>query len=94
MTATEKVVADLLAKGVPMETIIAGIKLAAKQVAADIVAGRGEFQNAEPRCGLGVGCGENSVCYADAHGQPDRCGMQSTCGTEACKAVVNQKADR
>jgi len=47
MNATEKVVAELLAKGVPMHVIEAGIKLAAKQVAADIVAGRGEFQGPE-----------------------------------------------
>lgn len=26
------------------------------------------------RCSLGVGCDEYGVCYADAHGEPDRCG--------------------
>lgn len=27
-----------------------------------------------PKCTLGVGCEEHGVCYAAAHGQPDRCG--------------------
>lgn len=26
------------------------------------------------RCTLGVGCDEYGVCYAEAHGEPDRCG--------------------
>lgn len=26
------------------------------------------------RCDLGVGCDEAGVCYADAHGEPERCG--------------------
>jgi len=45
VTATEKVVAELLAKGVPMDVIEEGIRLAAKKVAADIVAGRDPFQD-------------------------------------------------
>jgi hypothetical protein len=27
------------------------------------------------RCDLGVGCEEASVCYAMAHGEPERCGQ-------------------
>lgn len=26
-----------------------------------------------PHCGMGVGCDESGVCYAEAHGEPDRC---------------------
>lgn len=26
-------------------------------------------------CSLGVGCEEVGICYAVAHGQPDRCGV-------------------
>jgi hypothetical protein len=25
------------------------------------------------RCDMGVGCDEAGVCYAEAHGQPERC---------------------
>jgi hypothetical protein len=25
-------------------------------------------------CNMGVGCDEAGVCYADAHGEPNRCG--------------------
>lgn len=39
---------------------------------------RGAAQDAEPRvqhtCNMGVGCEEYGVCYAAAHGEPDRCG--------------------
>ncbi|MER9605352.1 hypothetical protein [Mesorhizobium sp. M0243] len=27
-------------------------------------------------CTMGVGCDEYGVCYAAAHGQPDRCGQE------------------
>lgn len=30
--------------------------------------------NAAQQCDLGVGCDEAGVCYAQAHGEPDRCG--------------------
>lgn len=30
------------------------------------------YQKSKP-CSLGVGCDEYGVCYADAHGEPDRC---------------------
>lgn len=40
---------------------------------------RGRAQDEEPRvrhtCNMGVGCEEAGVCYAAAHGEPDRCGM-------------------
>ncbi len=41
---------------------------------------RGAAQEAEPRvkhtCNMGVGCEEYGICYAMAHGEPDRCGRE------------------
>lgn len=41
---------------------------------------RGRAQEEEPRvrhtCNMGVGCEEYGVCYAAAHGEPERCGRQ------------------
>jgi hypothetical protein len=31
------------------------------------------FVHATKRCELGVGCDETGVCYAEVHGEPDRC---------------------
>lgn len=42
MSATEKVVLELLAKGIPMDVIEEGIRIASKRVAADIVSGKFE----------------------------------------------------
>ena len=28
-------------------------------------------------CTMGIGCDETGVCYAEAHGQPERCGRKS-----------------
>lgn len=39
---------------------------------------RGRAMDEEPRvrhtCNMGVGCEEYGVCYAEANGEPDRCG--------------------
>lgn len=39
---------------------------------------RGRAQEEDPRvrheCNMGVGCEEYGVCYASAHGEPERCG--------------------
>lgn len=39
-------------------------------------------QDEEPRvkhtCNMGVGCEETGICYADAQGEPERCGKQSS----------------
>ena len=44
----------------------------------EMAAIRGAAQNEQPQsrqtCCLGVGCDEYGICYAAAHGQPDRCG--------------------
>lgn len=40
MSAIERVVLELLAKGIPMDVIEEGIRIASKRVAADIVSGR------------------------------------------------------
>ena len=44
----------------------------------EMAAIRGAAQNEQPQarqtCRLGVGCDEAGICYAEAHGQPDRCG--------------------
>lgn len=31
-------------------------------------------------CNMGVGCDEYGVCYADAHGEPERCGRPNSVG--------------
>jgi hypothetical protein len=33
----------------------------------------GIFQRATKRCDMGVGCDEAGVCYAESHGEPNRC---------------------
>ncbi len=40
------------------------------------------------RCNMGVGCDEYGVCYAEAHGQPDRCERPQSCD---CGAVFIRK---
>lgn len=29
-------------------------------------------------CAMGVGCDEHGVCYAEAHGEPERCPQQDS----------------
>lgn len=59
---------------------------------------RGRAQNEEPRvrhsCNMGVGCEEAGVCYAAAHGEPDRCGQPeiSTGNIRAIAASSGQTA--
>jgi hypothetical protein len=39
-------------------------------------------QVTEQHCTLGVGCESAVVCYAMAHGEPDRCGARAAVGGE------------
>jgi hypothetical protein len=42
--------------------------------------------SAVAKCTMGVGCDEAGVCYAAAHGQPERCPLSAkSCPTMACK---------
>ena len=52
---------------------------------------RGRAMDEEPRvqhtCNMGVGCEESGVCYAVAHGEPDRCGRAEV-STENLKRIA------
>lgn len=52
---------------------------------AEINAARG----ARIVCTLGVGCEESGVCYASAHGDPDKCGINVVDVDTAKEAVVD-----
>lgn len=55
--------------------------------AAQVALLRGRAQDEEPRvrhtCDMGVGCEEAGVCYATAHGEPDRCGQPTAATADA-----------
>lgn len=40
------------------------------------------------RCDLGVGCEDAGVCYADAHGEPARCGRKGQTVTKVKEPPV------
>jgi len=46
-------------------------------------------------CDLGVGCNETGICYAVAHGQPDKCGVNIVDGLNlaAIAPMTEQEAD-
>ena len=43
------------------------------------------------QCSLGVGCEQAGVCYAEAVGQPDKCGATERC--PYCGARVEDPCD-
>jgi hypothetical protein len=45
-------------------------------------------------CDLGVGCEETGVCYAIAHGQPDKCGAAPPDACECDLEPTPEELDR
>lgn len=46
-------------------------------------------------CSLGVGCQETGICYAEAHGQPEQCGVTIVDGIDlsAIKPLTEAEAE-
>lgn len=46
-------------------------------------------------CTLGVGCNETGICYAEAHGQPEQCGVTIMDGIDLTqiKPLTEEEAD-
>lgn len=62
------------------------------QTASDV---RKQFGGSSISCDLGVGCQETGICYAEAHGQPDKCGVTIVDGLDlsAIKPLTEAEAD-
>lgn len=54
-----------------------------------------EFGGSSITCKLGVGCQETGICYAEAHGQPEQCGVNIIDGIDlsAIKPLTEEEAD-